>query len=359
MRICLVVLISVWTTIAWGQAPSDEVLENMGLFHTNYPQEKVYIHHDKPQYVLGEVMWFKVYLVDAILHQTITPSQQVTIELIDPSNDVLATETIYITDGGGAGDFTFGPRWTPGRYLIRAYTGYQRNFDEEFFFEKEVRVYDAYADIRTPDISEGELIASGNDVLYDLEEEDDLTVMFFPEGGDLVAGIPTTVGVNAIGADDIGKKIRAEVINRAGDVVARFATHESGLGFFGLNPESGERYEARLRSDQSTFDLPNVKSTGYVLRVSEKNDTLTIRASCTFDGGLQDAFVLGHMRGQLFGVISGLTGSRSVLKVPLAETPEGVLHFTLFTSSGRPVSERLVFVEREMTQLAEMTVAKG
>ena len=359
MRICLVALLSLCALSVIAQSASDRVLEKMGLFHTNFPQEKVYIHHDKPHYVLGEVIWYKVYLVDAILHQTITPSQQVTVELIDPSNEVLSTKTIFITDGGGAGDFSLGPRWTPGRYLLRAYTGYQRNFEESLFFEKEIRVYDAYSDIISPDISTSEMVASGDDVLHDLEGEDDLTVMFFPEGGDLVAGISTIVGVNAVGPDMEGRKIQAEVLNRAGDIVARFATHESGLGFFGLKPEAGERYKARLVSDNTTFGLPDVKSTGYVLRVSEKTDTLTIRASTTFEGGLEDAFVLGHMRGRLFGVISGLSGSQSVLRIPLNETPAGVLHFTLFTSNGRPVSERLVFVEQGTAPVAEMTVAKS
>lgn len=33
-----------------------------------FPQEKIYIQNDKPGYVSGEIIWFKVYLTDAVVH---------------------------------------------------------------------------------------------------------------------------------------------------------------------------------------------------------------------------------------------------------------------------------------------------
>ena len=63
-----------------GQNSAEYVKEKLGIYHTNFPQEKVYIHHDKPQYVLGDKIWYKAYLLDAILHQSLTPSQQVVVE---------------------------------------------------------------------------------------------------------------------------------------------------------------------------------------------------------------------------------------------------------------------------------------
>jgi len=332
-----------------AQTSAESVKEKLGVYHTNFPQEKVYVHYDKPQYVLGERIWYKAYLLDAILHQSLTPSQQVVVELLDPNNELMSAEIIWIENGAGGGDFKLGPEWATGRYLIRAYTSYQRNFEESFFFEKEIRVYDAYAQLRNPDLTSTDLIEAGNLEVSSGKEMAERTLLFFPEGGDLVNGIETTVGVNAFDANSNGVKVSATVHNAQGDVVARFNTHETGLGFFNLKPEVGEQYSARVNweSEDLVFDLSAVKADGFVLRLREKRDTLTLTAHTTIENGLEGAFIVSHMRGQLFGIIEGLSGSNSILRIPLSEAPDGVLHFTLFTSDGNPVSERLKFVYRK------------
>jgi hypothetical protein len=344
-----------------AQNASDVVKEKLGIYHTNFPQEKVYLNHDKPQYVLGEKIWYKVYLLDAILHQALTPSQQVVVELMDANNELMSTQTIRIKEGSGSGDFQLGAEWATGMYFLRAYTSYQRNFEESFFFEKEIRVYDAYAQIRNPDLTLDEVVEAGNHDISPREELDEHTLMFFPEGGDLVNGIMTTIAVNAYDDKGVGVQVAATVHNAQGELVARFNTHETGLGFFNLKPELGQNYTAQVNwlGNEMEFTLPSVRSSGFVLRVREKRDTLTVTAETTHENGLDGAFVVGHIRGQLFGVIEGLSGKKSILRVPLNETPDGVLHFTLFSSDGRPVSERLKFVFRkDNTPAVEISLAK-
>ncbi|RLD21294.1 MAG: hypothetical protein DRI69_04415 [Bacteroidetes bacterium] len=337
------------TSGVFAQSSAESVKEKLGVYHTNFPQEKVYIHHDKPQYVLGEKIWYKAYLLDAILHQSLTPSQQVVVQLIDPNDELMSSATIWIEDGGGSGDFQLGPEWATGKYLLRAYTAYQRNFEQSFFFEKEIRVYDAYAQIRNPDLTMEELAETGNRNTSPQEELSTRTLMFFPEGGDLVDGIVTTVGVNAYDQNAIGVKLSATVHDADGELVARFNTHDTGLGFFNIRPEAGQRYTARVMwgQEEVEFDLPSVRNDGYVLRVREKRDTLILTAHTTIENGLEGGFIVGHIRGMLFGIIEGLTGSEAILRIPLSETPDGVLHFTLFKADGSPVSERLKFVYRK------------
>ncbi|NNE28884.1 MAG: hypothetical protein HKN16_04585, partial [Saprospiraceae bacterium] len=291
----------------------EKVKEKMGIYHVNFPQEKVYVHHDKPHYVLGEQIWFKVYLVSAILHDPLTPSQQVTVELIDPGNVVLSTSTIRIEDGGGNGDFRLGADWETGKYLIRAYTNYQRNFEEPFFFEKEIRVYNAYTSIGEGSVSDQNdvLEEPGNDSSM---SETDLNVLFFPEGGDLVAGITTKVAVNAINKQFEGEALQGSIVTSSGTIVSRFSTHKTGLGVFKLIPESGETYSANVsyQGEELSFKLPQVKDIGYSLSITENADTLTILASSNSPTGLAGTFVVGHIRGQLIGFVDGLSGPKSM-----------------------------------------------
>ena len=55
---------------------------------TNLPQEKVYLHTDKPYYFAGDTIWLKAYLVNAITHFSGNGSHYVYVELINRKNKV-------------------------------------------------------------------------------------------------------------------------------------------------------------------------------------------------------------------------------------------------------------------------------
>ena len=46
----------------------DKIITRLTTFQLHHPQEKVYLHLDKPNYVAGEDIWYKAYLVDARSH---------------------------------------------------------------------------------------------------------------------------------------------------------------------------------------------------------------------------------------------------------------------------------------------------
>src|SRR5688572_5740553 len=48
--------------------------------------EKAFLHTDKEGYVAGEVLWFKLYLVDAATHQPAEMSRVAYVELMDAGN---------------------------------------------------------------------------------------------------------------------------------------------------------------------------------------------------------------------------------------------------------------------------------
>ena len=330
--ICAVFLTALWQARIPGSP--DDVVDDFKKYHASFLQEKVYVHHDKSRYVLGERIWCKVYLVDAIFHQDLTPSQQVYVELVDPNNEVLISQLVRIENGGAATDFLLKPRWPTGVYQLRAYSNYMRNFDLDLLFQKEFRVYDAYADVR----SGGVLpiaIPHASDSLTD-----SIHITFYPEGGDLVQGLKSKVALE-ISGENPGRR-SGTILDGQGNIVARFTTHESGLGFFLLTPSTGSYYAQVDGSDQK-ISLPEVKSSGYALAMTSSEDTIEAIITTTSDGGLEGAYLIGHLRGQLFGVIDQLSGSNMRLRIPMHDLPDGVLHFTLFDANDDPVCERLLF----------------
>lgn len=57
--------------------------------HRKTPQEKLYLHLDKPYYGAGEEIWFRGYLLNAITHMDNSPSNYIYVELTDRGDSVL------------------------------------------------------------------------------------------------------------------------------------------------------------------------------------------------------------------------------------------------------------------------------
>ncbi|RHO67377.1 hypothetical protein DW082_13175 [Alistipes sp. AF48-12] len=78
-------------------------------------------------------------------------------------------------------------------------------------------------------------------------EAHDFAVQFFPEGGELVAGVPRLVAFKAERADGYPEDVRGSVLDSRGDTVVSFVAEHDGMGTFLLCPLQGETYRAVCR----------------------------------------------------------------------------------------------------------------
>ncbi|MDX1407226.1 MAG: hypothetical protein R3330_03805, partial [Saprospiraceae bacterium] len=343
MQLRVVVLVIGLMVVCYIGPAAQRATERLATYHRDVPQEKVYIHTDKSQYVLGERLWGRVYLLDAIFHQTLTPSQQVYVELFDPQNALRYRRLIRVTEGGGALDLFLQPAWGAGNYLLRVYTSYQRNFVEPFFYQREIPVHDAFAGLGRQTLQQtmrAEPVAGEPPV----GAAKRISVKFYPEGGHLVAGLRSQLGIRAVGPDGRGVAVAGSILAN-GQLVSRFATHPTGLGVCALTPEVGKTYQAVIEADsgQVYFDFPGVEESGVTMQLDQRGDSLLIGIQTNIPGGLNGAYLVGHLRGELFGLLQNLEGPAVRYLLPLAEVPDGVLHFTLFSNESNPLCERLIF----------------
>jgi len=112
-----------------------QLVEKITAFHESIPTEKIYISFDKNQYFVGDTIWFKTYLVDAN-NITNAKSGKVYVELLNDSSRVIERLVIPIGSGTGWGDFTLKNNYEQGSYFIRAYTNFQQNFGDTYFFTR-------------------------------------------------------------------------------------------------------------------------------------------------------------------------------------------------------------------------------
>jgi len=102
--------------------------------------EKVYLHTDRTYYYSGDDIWFKAYVVEAEDRLLSDLSNNLHVELISPSSKIISSRIIKIDSGLGNGDFKLPADLRSGRYKLRAYTNYMRNFSDQLFFRKEIIV---------------------------------------------------------------------------------------------------------------------------------------------------------------------------------------------------------------------------
>jgi hypothetical protein len=179
-------------------------------------------------------------------------------------------------------------------------------------------------------------------------------VQFFPEGGQLIAGIPTKIAVKALKADGLGIELKGNIVDNTGTPVVDISTQHLGMGVFVLIPEANKNYKANVTfadGTKGTYDLPRIQSTGITVAVANtdpENLTIKIMASEQFYQANQNKnFYLVAQTGGFIKYAAQTQLQKQVYSatIPKSKFPTGILQVTLFSSTG-PVAERVVFIKR-------------
>jgi len=122
--------------------PLGKIVSSLQRWTDTIPQEKVYLHMDKPYYALGDTIWFKGYVTIGSRHQLSALSGALYVDLISEKDSVLRSLKLPVTTGMVIGDFILSDDLKEGSYRIRAYTQWMRNASEDYFFDRTFTVGD-------------------------------------------------------------------------------------------------------------------------------------------------------------------------------------------------------------------------
>jgi hypothetical protein len=180
-------------------------------------------------------------------------------------------------------------------------------------------------------------------------------VQFFPEGGQLIAGIPCKVAIKAIKADGLGIDVKGTVVDNQGQTVCTLASQHLGMGVFAIQPEAGKTYKANITfadGSQASYDLPRVQASGITLMVANGDaDNLTVRilaSEAYFQANQNKNFYLIAQAGGFIRYAAQTPLQKQVYSaiIPKTKFQSGTLQITLFGPNGYPVSERITFIQR-------------
>jgi len=428
-------LLMAFTLSAFAQEdsiPLRTLITKTTQYTQSYPVEKVYLHFDKPYYAVGDTIWFKAY-VTLEQNQLSAISKIVYVDMINNRDSVVASLRLPVTNGTANGNIVL-PQvsFIEGNYHVRAYTSWMRNFDQGYFFNKNITVgniedrdtpidthisfvnavtsnaekitahiiykdqdgapltnrrvsWKVQSDDETIDKGKGVTDQNGGlDITFTSDKKGvfaaaDLTavielnykksitntyplktaaiakdVQFFPEGGNMLSDVHAKIAFKAINSNGMGIDVKGSVTDDSNNEVAQFASQHLGMGEFVFQPQPGKSYKAKVSfSDgtQNTYDLPKVLDEGIYLSVNNTNpDSLTIKLAS--NQAFLDKFknTLFYIIAQSGGTVyyAAQTNLQNLLYTSIlakSKFPTGILQFSLLTSEGDPLSERLVFIQ--------------
>jgi hypothetical protein len=305
--------------------------------------EKVYIQTDRTCYYPGDDIWFKAYLIEASNRILSNHICNLHIELISPLSIIIISRVIKLDGGLGNGDFKLPVDIKAGRYRIRAYTNYMRNFSDHLFFNKEIVVIN-------PTGTKDEI----TDVIKYLENKID--IRFFPEGGSLVDNVSSVVAFKAVNATGKGCDVSGEVYCSTGELITAFKSDHLGMGSFFLRSAPGLNYSSIVKDTngiENRSEIPKSFPTGVTLSASINRDNkllIKIRTNAqtlplVLDQDLRLSF--SARKETLKTVSFKLKSYNNSFILPTDDLPDGIVMLTLSTLENLPLAERLIYIEKD------------
>ena len=291
-------------------------------------REKIFVQTDRNFYVAGNILWFSLFDVDGIYNRPLDLSKVAYLELLDGNNKPVLQAKIALKNGRGNGSLELPFSLLSGNYILRAYTAWMKNFPPQDWFSRVVTIVNT---TRAGQVTHTRGMDTGN-------------IIFNPEGGTLVRGLPARVAFRITGAPS--RRARGILID-GGDTLARFRTLKGGIGDFRFIPPDTGSYEVEVtRSDglQYIRYLPAASADGVVMQVMDTpGNFLLVRA---MDNDLiqrsLSLVILDHGRVQLT-MKKEIREGMTVFRVDKSALPAGLSLMEICDAAGKPLCRRSYF----------------
>lgn len=320
-------------TVTTAQNRIDTLAATVSDRLAGHPSELVYLQPAKGICETGEDLWFKAYQLDAQSFGLSQRSRTLYLQLVSETDSVVWREKYPVENGLSHGHVYIGEKWPDGDYRLEGYTRHSFLTDTtEMLPARKIKV--------VKNIARGRPAADG-------KQAEAFRFGVYPEGGNLVAGLPARVAFKA--TDGRGYPAKAEGTLYAGETpVAAIGSVHDGMGSFVFTPAAGQPYRIELANGY-TCPLPEIYPEGMTLQLT-RQDTAGLEFAVSQTAGLpaREIYLLGQMRGLVCCVAKGLLRDSLKIRIPAAEFPyQGIAGFTLFDEALQPVAERLAYLRPE------------
>lgn len=348
MKKAIAILCSLLLTLhVSGQTVFESYYAKAKAFAEAFPREKVHLHFDNTSYYQGDTIWFKAYVVNPVSNTYSRISKPLYVELIDQLGNVMERQIVKLTDGQGKGQLSLSNAFFTGYYEVRAYTKWMLSFTDDIYFTRTFPIYKKPLTLsdHTRQIAEYRMDESMKQRPKDKLEP--LTVNFYPEGGRLVQGVPSIVGIETLSRDSGWVNISGILSDADGNQLIPVSTIHDGMGSFMYTPtDRPATLEFNYGGKRRSFKLPAADRNGYAILVNSKEsefDVTVSRSASTPPQPLALFITTAGMPQSLVTVdLSAATSRR--FKILSNDLPAGVTRLSLVNEQGMTLLDRFIFV---------------
>lgn len=332
---CLLLLaIIIWSSpVVMAQNSLDTLALSISNHLSGYPSELVYLQTSKDIYETGEDLWFKIYQLDAQSLALSDQSKTLYLQMVNDKDSVVWHEKYAIEGGIAKGHVYIDEKLSEGNYFLETYTrnSYYRD-TTGILLGKKIRIVKNI---------------THNNQQEDIEDLSGFKFDVYPEGGNLVSNLRSTLAFKATHGKDYPVDVEG-ILYEDEEMLTTFKSSHDGMGIISFTPFAGKKYRIELMNGNS-YSLPEIYKQGMTLRLT-KQDRENLEFILSQSEGLpeQEIYLLGQIRGMVCCVAKGMLKDYLKVKIPTSEFPyQGIAEFTLFDSTMQPIAERLVYVHAE------------
>jgi hypothetical protein len=123
---------------------NEMIAEKFTSYCKNLPREEVFIHTDRNEYVAGEEIWLNAFLLNRLTSKPDTDSRILYVELLNPQNRPVSQRRLLLENGTSPGMLIIPDTVSSGRYTLRAYTSWMKNFLPGNCFTSSINIYNTF-----------------------------------------------------------------------------------------------------------------------------------------------------------------------------------------------------------------------
>lgn len=303
----------------------------LSIYHDRFQQEKLHLHFDKTVYNRGETIWFKAYILagDSLSDY----SRNFYVDWYDNSGRLMAHTIHPVFESSARGQFEVPKNYAGETLHLKAYTQWMLNFDSAFLYTKNIGITQA------------------DSLNKNVAIQPSAVIHFFPEGGDLLSGVNSTVAFMA--NDQSGKpvSVKGALFNSANVLIDSFASVHDGMGKFSIEPSANENYTCKWIDEYGinhTNNLPFIKNSGAAIEAQVLNDkaVFVVKRTAVVTDNFKALHLVATINQQLVYKASINLSTKKMVSgsIPVTNLQTGILQLTLFDANWIPVAERVLFV---------------
>lgn len=321
-------------------------ITNYQLFF-NQPQEEIFLDLPKNIFFMGEPVRFAGYVFDKIKKLPSSETVNVYVCIYDESGTPITEQLFYTDKGKFYGEIRIPKEKSAGKYFVKAYTNWMRNFPEEFMYMQDIYLIDETQQ------KESTIAAESS------------TILFYPEGGNLISEVRNSVGfrVNINNGNSFAYDECLLMDSQGNTIVENIRINPQGYGKFEFIPNDLQNYSLKIlleNKDAMEASLPSSKNNGLALQINSGiSENISLQINCQYEELQQyknrPITIAIHRNGQLKLINYRLKESETIVSLSKQEVLPGLNKLSIFDDDQNILAERIFFNDIHIDQFKDKT----